>query len=186
VLGESQSGQIQEVGFDLYTRMLERAVRALRAGKAIDFDPALDTGTEIKLHVPALLPQTYCDDVHERLTLYKRLANCTTPEDIEAMAEELVDRFGLLPEPAKVLLDTHRLRLLAAPLGVTRVDATHEALQLQFAKDAPVDRGKVIALVHKRRNLRLAGSDRLRLEARMAEWPLRVQAARDLLMALAA
>ena len=102
------------------------------------------------------------------------------------MAEELVDRFGLLPEPAKVLLDSHRLRLLAAPLGVIRVDATHEALQLQFASDAPVDRGKVIALVHKRKNLRLAGPDRLRLDAKMAEWPLRVQAARDLLGALAA
>jgi transcription-repair coupling factor (superfamily II helicase) len=186
VLGESQSGQIQEVGFDLYTRMLERAVRALRAGKPIDFDPALDTGTEIKLHVPALLPATYCDDVQERLTLYKRLANCQTADAIEAMAEELVDRFGLMPEAVKALLESHRLRLLAAPLGVTRVDATHEALQLQFSQDAAVDRGKVIALVHKRKNLRLAGSDRLRLDAKMAEWPLRVQAAKDLLMALAA
>ncbi|HEY6967511.1 MAG TPA: transcription-repair coupling factor [Burkholderiales bacterium] len=186
VLGDSQSGQIQEVGFDLYTRMLERAVRALKAGKAIDFDPALDGAAEIKLHVPALLPQAYCDDVHERLTLYKRLANCGTAEELDRMHEELVDRFGLLPEPAKVLLESHRLRLLAAPLGVTRVDATHEALQLQFAADAAVDRGKVIALVQKRRNLRLAGPDRLRLEAKMAEWPLRVQAARDLLGALAA
>jgi transcription-repair coupling factor (superfamily II helicase) len=185
VLGESQSGQIQEIGFDLYTRMLERAVRALKAGKAIDLDQ-VDGAAEIKLHVPALLPQTYCDDVHERLTLYKRLANCGTAEEIEAMAEELVDRFGLLPEPAKVLLDSHRLRLLAAPLGVTRVDATHEALQLQFASDSPIDRSKVIALVQKRKNLRLAGSDRLRLDAKMAEWPLRVQAAKDLLGALAA
>ena len=136
--------------------------------------------------MPALLPQTYCDDVHERLTLYKRLANCATREELDLMQEELVDRFGLLPEPAKVLLESHRLRLLAAPLGVTRVDATHEALLLQFAADAPVDRARVIALVQKRRNLKLAGSDRLRLEAKMAEWPLRVQAAKDLLGALAA
>ena len=185
VLGESQSGQIQEVGFDLYTRMLERAVRALKQGKAIDLDQA-DAGTEVKLHVPALLPETYCDDVHERLTLYKRLANCRTPEELDAMHEELVDRFGLLPEPAKALLESHRLRQLAAPLGVTRVDATHEAVQLQFDKDAPVDRNRVISLVQKRRNLRLAGPDRLRLDAKMAEWPLRVQAAKDLLGALAA
>jgi transcription-repair coupling factor (superfamily II helicase) len=186
VLGESQSGQIQEVGFDLYTRMLERAVRALKAGKAIDLDQPLDAAAEIKLHTPALLPETYCDDVHERLTLYKRLANCGTQEALDAMHEELIDRFGLLPEPAKVLLDSHRLRLLAAPLGVTRVDATHEALLLQFANDAPVERAKVIALVQRRKNLRLAGPDRLRLEAKMAEWPLRVQAARELLGALAA
>jgi transcription-repair coupling factor (superfamily II helicase) len=186
VLGESQSGQIQEIGFDLYTRMLERAVRALKQGKAIDLDQPLDSAAEIKLHTPALLPETYCDDVHERLTLYKRLANCRTQEELDAMHEELIDRFGLLPEPAKVLLDSHRLRLLAAPLGVTRVDATHEALLLQFANDAPVERAKVIALVQKRKNLRLAGPDRLRLEAKMAEWPLRVQAARELLGALAA
>ena len=185
VLGESQSGQIQEVGFDLYTRMLERAVRALKNGKAIDLDQPLDTGSEIKLHVPALLPETYCSDVHERLTLYKRLANCATAEALERMEEELVDRFGLLPEPAKALLESHRLRLLARPLGVTRVDATHEALLLQFEKDAPIDRGKLIALLQKRRNLRLAGQERLRLEAKMAEWPLRVQAAKDLMGALA-
>jgi len=186
VLGESQSGQIQEVGFDLYTRMLERAVRALKEGKAIDLDQALAAAAEIKLHTPALLPATYCDDVHERLTLYKRLANCRTAQDLDLMQEELVDRFGLLPEPAKVLLESHRLRLLAAPLGVTRLEATHETLLLQFANDAPVERGKVIALVQKRSNLRLAGPDRLRLDAKMAEWPLRVQAARDLLGVLAA
>jgi transcription-repair coupling factor (superfamily II helicase) len=186
VLGESQSGQIQEVGFDLYTRMLERAVKALKAGKAIDLDQPLDAGTEIKLHVPALLPELYCSDVQERLTLYKRLANCATQEELEGMREELIDRFGLLPEPAKALLDSHMLRLLAAPLGILRVDATHETLQLQFEKDPPVDRGRIISLVQKRNNLRLAGPDRLRLEAKMAEWPLRVQAAKDLLGALAA
>jgi transcription-repair coupling factor (superfamily II helicase) len=186
VLGASQSGQIQEVGFDLYTRMLERAVRALKNGKAIDLDQPLEGAAEIKLHTPALLPEAYCNDVHERLTLYKRLANCRTSEELDAMHEELIDRFGLLPEPAKVLLESHRLRLLAAPLGVTRVDATHEAVQLQFDKDAPVDRARVISLVQRRTNLRLTGTDRLRLEARMAEWPLRVQAARELLGALAA
>jgi transcription-repair coupling factor (superfamily II helicase) len=186
VLGESQSGQIQEVGFDLYTRMLERAVKALKDGKAIDLDQPLEAATEIKLHVPALLPELYCSDVHERLTLYKRLANCATQEQLDGLREELIDRFGLLPDPAKVLLDSHMLRLLAAPLGIARVDVTHETLQLQFLKDAPVDRGKIVALVQKRKNLRLAGPDRLRLEAKMAEWPLRVQAARELIGALAA
>jgi len=186
VLGESQSGQIQEVGFDLYTRMLERAVRALKNGKAIDLDQPLALATEIKLHVPALLPETYCHDVHERLTLYKRLANCGTREELELLREELVDRFGLLPDAAKVLLESHLLRLLAAPLGIARVDATHEALLLQFQKDSPVDRERIVQLLQKRRNLRLAGPERLRLEAKMAEWPLRVQAAKELLGALVA
>jgi transcription-repair coupling factor (superfamily II helicase) len=186
VLGESQSGQIQEVGFDLYTRMLERAVRALKDGKAIDLDQPLEAAAEIKLHTPALLPEAYCSDVQERLTLYKRLANCKTREELELMREELVDRFGLLPEAARALLDSHLLRLLAAPLGIARVDATHEALQLQFQKDPPIDRGKIIALVQKRKNIRLAGADRLRMEAKMPEWPQRVQAAKELLDALAA
>ena len=186
VLGDSQSGQIQEIGFDLYTRMLERAVRSLREGKAIDLDQPLESATEIKLHTPALLPETYCSDVHERLTLYKRLANCATQEDLDAMHEELIDRFGLLPEPARALLDSHQLRLLARPLGIARIDATHEALQLQFQSDSPVDRGKVIALVQKKKNIRLAGADRLRLEAKMPELPQRVQAVKDLLLLLAA
>jgi transcription-repair coupling factor (superfamily II helicase) len=186
VLGDSQSGQIQEVGFDLYTRMLERAVRALKNGKAIDLDQTTDPAVEINLHTPALLPETYCSDVHERLTLYKRLANCTTPADLEAMGEELIDRFGLLPEPAKALLESHALRMLATPLGITRVNATHEAVHLYFSTDSTVDRARIIQLVQKRRNLKLAGADRLRLEAKMAEWPLRVQAAKDLLLALAA
>ena len=186
VLGESQSGQIQEIGFDLYTRMLERAVRALKEGKAIDLDQPLEAAAEVKLHTPALLPEDYCSDVHERLTLYNRLANCKTREDLELMREELVDRFGLLPEAARALLDSHLLRMLAAPLGIARVDATHEALQLQFQKDPPIDRGKIIALVQKSRNMRLAGADRLRVEAKMPEWPQRVQAAKDLLGALAA
>ncbi|HUN69081.1 MAG TPA: transcription-repair coupling factor [Burkholderiales bacterium] len=186
VLGESQSGQIQEVGFDLYTRMLERAVRALKEGKAIDLDQPLDGAAEVKLHTPALLPDSYCSDVQERLTLYKRLANCATREDLERMHEELVDRFGLLPEPARALLDSHLLRLLASPLGIARLDATHEALQLQFHKDPPIDRARIIALVQKRKDLRLAGADRLRVESKMPEWPQRVQAAKDLLGALAA
>jgi transcription-repair coupling factor (superfamily II helicase) len=186
VLGDSQSGQIQEIGFDLYTRMLERAVRSLREGKAIDLDQPLESATEIKLHTPALLPETYCSDVHERLTLYKRLANCATQDDLDAMHEELIDRFGLLPEPARALLDSHQLRLLARPLGIARIDATHEALQLQFQSDSPVDRGKVIALVQKKKNIRLAGADRLRLEAKMPELPQRVQAVKDLLLQLAA
>ena len=184
VLGESQSGQIQEVGFDLYTRMLERAVRSLRKGKAIDLDAPMDTGVEINLHAPALLPESYCSDVHERLTLYKRLANCLSTEDLDTLREELIDRFGLLPDPARALLESHALRLLATPLGITRVNATHEAVHLHFSADTNVDRGRLIELIQKRRNLKLAGPDRLRLDAKMADWPLRVQAAKDLIGAL--
>ena len=95
VLGESQSGQMQEVGFNLYTEMLNAAVKSLKAGKEPDLSQPLAVNTEINLHAPALLPETYCSDIHERLVLYKRLANCETLDELELLQEELVDRFGL-------------------------------------------------------------------------------------------
>ena len=187
ILGEEQSGEIQEIGFSLYTRMLDRAVRRLKAGKAADIDEAVDISTEVNLHVPALLPETYCNDVHERLSIYKRLADAGTREELEALAEELVDRFGELPEPARALLACHQVRLAARPLGVTRVDATHEAVQLQFMKNPPLDGGKVIAFVQKKgKAARLAGPDRLRVEAKLPAWPERAEAVKQILLQLAA
>ncbi|MGE0874980.1 MAG: transcription-repair coupling factor [Burkholderiales bacterium] len=185
VLGESQSGEIQEVGFELYARMLDRAVRSLRRGKAIDLDEPIDVATEINLHAPALLPEAYCSDVHERLTLYKRLSNCAGADELDAMQEELVDRFGLLPEPAKALLECHRLRIAAKPLGVARVDATHETVLLQFEKQPPIEPAKLIAWAHRRR-ARLTGPDRVRLEAKMPEWPDRARQVATALRELAA
>src|SRR6266702_1493423 len=141
VLGESQSGEIQEVGFSLYARMLERAVRALKSGRAPALEKDLDLDTEVNLHVPALLPASYCSDVQERLALYKRLA-----------------------EAALALLECHRVRIAARPLGVSRVDATHEAVQLQFIKNPPLDGAKVIEFIRKKgRQARLAGAARVEL-----------------------
>lgn len=186
ILGEAQSGEIQEIGFDLYHRMLERAVRSLKAGKAIDLDQPLDAGTEINLHVPALLPESYCNDVHARLTLYKRLAHCETLGELEALAEELVDRFGPLPEPAQALLRCHELRVLARGVGVVRLDATHETVQLQFEKDPPIGAAKIVDFVHRRREARLAGPEKLRVPARAPTWQERAKAARAILVELAA
>jgi transcription-repair coupling factor (superfamily II helicase) len=186
VLGESQSGEIQEIGFSLYTQMLERAVRALKNGKAVDLEQSIDITTEINLHVPALLPDAYCSDVHERLTLYKRMSNCETREALDTMHEELVDRFGAMPEAARALLECHALRILAKPLGVSRLDATHESVVLQFGRDTVVDGAKIIDLMQKRRNWRLAGPEKLRIEARLPSWQERAQAAKDAFKALVA
>ncbi|HEX2334227.1 MAG TPA: transcription-repair coupling factor, partial [Burkholderiales bacterium] len=117
ILGEEQSGEIQEVGFTLYARMLERAVRRLKSGKTAAAEDAIDISTEVNLHVPALLPSTYCSDVQERLSLYKRLADAETRESLDLLREELVDRFGELPEPARALIECHRVRIAARPLG---------------------------------------------------------------------
>ncbi|MBI3371389.1 MAG: transcription-repair coupling factor [Betaproteobacteria bacterium] len=185
-LGESQSGEIQEIGFNLYAQMLERAVRALKTGKSIDLDAPLDVTTEINLHTPALLPEAYCSDVHERLTLYKRLANCETADALEAMFEELVDRFGLPPEAALALLECHRLRILSKRAGVSRVDATHEQLLLQFVKDAPVDPRRIVQLMQGNRNWRMAGQDRLKIEAKLPSWQERASKTKEAFKALTA
>src|SRR5882762_9972091 len=167
--------------------MLEGAVRALKSGRAPALEKDFDLDTEVNLHVPALLPASYCSDVQERLSLYKRLADAETAEQLEALREELVDRFGELPEPARALLQCHEVRLAARPLGVTRVDATHEAVQLQFVKNPPLDGGKVIDFIRKKgRAARLAGPDRLRVDAKLPAWQERAQAVKDILRQLAA
>src|SRR5687768_14871273 len=187
VLGEDQSGEMQEVGFSLYARMLDKAVRSLKAGKAVDMEGTVDVSTEVNLHVPALLPADYCSDVHERLSLYKRLADADSREALDALHEELVDRFGELPEPARALLECHHVRIAARALGVARVDATHEAVQLQFIKSPPLDAAKVIEFIRKKgRHARLAGPEKLRVDAKLPAWQERAAAVKDILQQLAA
>ncbi len=179
VLGDEQSGEMQEVGFNLYVAMLDTAVRALKQGREPDLAAPLGVTTEINLHVPALLPAGYCADVHERLVLYKRLANCETQDVLDLLREELVDRFGPLPEPARALVESHRLRILGRPLGIARIDATDTAIQLQFVKHPPIEPAKVLNLVQQNKNYRLAGQDRLRIEAPLPDLRARVAAIRQ-------
>jgi transcription-repair coupling factor (superfamily II helicase) len=164
VLGESQSGEMQEVGFNLFNEMLLSAVKSLKDGKEPDLIAPLAVTTEINLHLPALLPEDYCDDVHERLVLYKRLANCSTCEELQALEEELIDRFGLPPEPARVLIETHRLRLDTQNMGIQKLDAGDKAVSIQFEPNPPIDPARLIKLIQSRREYKLAGQDKLRIE----------------------
>ncbi len=164
VLGDSQSGEMQEVGFQLYNDMLRRAVAAMKAGRVPDLTEPLGITTEINLHVPALLPEKYCNDVHERLVLYKRLATVDSLEELDRLQEELVDRFGPTPEPTQALLACHRLRLTGMPLGVTKIDSGPERTTIHFVKHPPFDAGALILLVQKDGRIRFAGPDRLRIE----------------------
>ncbi|WP_301100850.1 transcription-repair coupling factor [Propionivibrio sp.] len=184
VLGESQSGEMKEVGFNLFTEMLNRAVSALKQGKAPDLSQPLDIATEINLHTPALLPSDYAPDVHERLTLYKRLANGQSIDDITDMHEELVDRFGELPPQAQSLLDSHRLRLLCKPLGIIKLDATSEHIVVHFEPNPPIEPIRIINLIQKDRNYRLAGQDKLSLKRHSPTLADRVAAVKDLLRQL--
>ncbi len=174
VLGDSQSGEMQEIGFNLYCAMLDTAVKALKAGKEPDLNAPLGVTTEINLHTPALLPDAYCSDVHERLVIYKRLANCGTDDQLQLLQEELIDRFGDLPDPTRVLIDSHRLRIHGKPLGIARLDASDNAIQLQFVPNPPIDPLKIIKLIQTRRNYKLAGPDRLRIEIKLPELKARV------------
>ena len=184
VLGERQSGEMQEIGFNLYTDMLNHAVRSLKAGREPNLDQPFDVTTEVNLHLPALLPSDYCQDVHERLVLYKRLANADSLDALEKMTEELVDRFGDLPGAARSLLESHKLRILGKPLGVARMDATSETIQIQFTPHPPIDPKKVLVLVQKRKGWKLAGPTKLRVDLVTSNLMERAGAARDVLESL--
>ncbi|MFT3850078.1 MAG: transcription-repair coupling factor [Propionivibrio sp.] len=184
VLGENQSGAMQEIGFNLFTEMLNRAVSQLRQGKEADLLEPLGIATEINLHTPALLPNDYAPDVHERLTLYKRLANCDALDDLSAMQEELVDRFGEMPPQAVSLLESHRLRLLCKPLGIVKLDATATNVVVQFEPNPPIEPIRIINLIQKDRNYKLAGQDKLSLSRQCPTLADRVGAVKDLIRQL--
>jgi transcription-repair coupling factor (superfamily II helicase) len=179
VLGESQSGEMQEIGFSLYTDMLNAAITSLRQGHEPDMAHPLGVTTEINLHTPALLPSDYCGDIHQRLMLYKRLANCTTLEELDDLHQELIDRFGLLPVPAHALLDSHRLRILAKPLGVIKVDASADAIQIQFVPNPPVDPMKIITMIQSKRHYKLNGPDKLKIDLKYGDLTQRVLAIKN-------
>ncbi|TBR13198.1 MAG: transcription-repair coupling factor, partial [Rugosibacter sp.] len=181
VLGENQSGEIHEIGFAMYTNMLNAAVTALKAGKDVpDLTLPLALTAEINLHTPALLTQDYCPDVHERLMLYKRLANCENDDELRLLQEELIDRYGALPHQSLALLETHRIRLAARALGIKKVDAGPAAIQLQFVPNPPIDPAKIIQLIQKERTIKLAGQDKLSWQKSTATLQERVSALREL------
>lgn len=184
ILGEGQSGEMIQVGFTLYTEMLKQAVRDLKKGRQPDLDAPLGITTEIKLHSPALLPESYCPDIHERLVLYKRLAVCETVQQINAIHEELVDRFGLPEQPVKTLIESHHLRLAAKELGIDAIDATSEAVTVTFGKHHQIDPTEIILLIQSDRNYRLAGADKLRFTAQMEDVEMRIKMVKSVLKTL--
>ncbi|MDZ4254024.1 MAG: transcription-repair coupling factor [Sulfuritalea sp.] len=181
VLGESQSGEIHEIGFAMYTNMLNAAVRALKAGEKVpDLTQPLSITSEINLRVPALLTNDYCPDVHERLTLYKRLANCDSEDDLRDMQEELIDRYGEMPAQTLALMETHRLRQAGRALGLAKLDAGPTAIQLQFIPNPPIDPTNIIRLLQSDRSFKLAGQDKLLWQKPTAALNERVAAVKEL------
>lgn len=186
VLGESQSGNIHEIGFTMYSEMLNTAVRALKSGEEPDLDNPMSSLCEVNLHVSALLPSDYCPDVNARLGMYKKLSHAAHEDDIINIQEELIDRYGKLPEPALTLIAGHKLRLQAEPLGIIKIDASENQAMIQFSAKPNIDPLRIIELIQKQRNVKLAGQDKLKIELKAAaQTTARIDAVRQVLRALA-
>ncbi len=186
LLGDEQSGQIQEIGFSLYTELLARAVESLRSGREPDLDAPLDTGVDINLHVAALLPDDYVPDVHLRLILYKRISGTKTADDLRELQVELIDRFGLLPDATKNLMRIAGLKQRAAALGIEKIDAADAGGYLLFGDDSRIDPVALVKLVQNdSRCYRLQGSHRLSFRLDLQDIAARFRAIEDLMGKLA-
>ena len=164
LLGDDQSGQIASIGFSLYMDMLDKAVNALKEGREPSLDDATSGHTEVELRIPALLPEDYIADVNTRLSLYKRLASCTSQDDIDEFQVECIDRFGLLPEPAKNLIEVAEIKLKAQALGILKVDLSAQGGTIEFKETTKVNPGYIISLVQTKPNtFKFEGSQKLRL-----------------------
>ncbi|MEN8174590.1 MAG: transcription-repair coupling factor [Pseudomonadota bacterium] len=176
LLGDEQSGQINEIGFTLYTELLERAVKAIREGRQVQLDRPLDHGAEVDLGIPALIPEDYLADVHTRLVMYKRIASADSEQELRDIQVEMIDRFGLLPDPVKNLFAVTSVKLLAHPLGVRKLDVGSESGRIQFNENPAIDFGQVIRLIQTRpREFKLDGQDKLRFFGRFEKPESRVQ-----------
>ena len=185
LLGEDQSGQMAEVGFSLYTELLERAVRSIRQGKLPDADAQEARGAEVDLHVPALIPEDYLPDVHTRLTLYKRISGARDAAGLRELQVEMIDRFGLLPDPAKNLFAIAELKLAATELGIRKIDLGANGGRIEFVDKPSVDPMAVIQLIQGQpKKYRMDGPDRLRMTLELPDAATRVAAAHGLLLAL--
>ncbi len=173
LLGEDQSGQMAEVGFSLYTELLERAVRSIKRGQAARPRRARTAhGAEVELHVPALIPDDYLPDVHTRLTLYKRISSARDADELRELQVEMIDRFGLLPDPAKHLFAIAELKLHATALGIRKLDLGENGGRVQFVAKPNVDPMAVIQLIQGQPKLYpMDGPDKLQAQAGTARRP---------------
>jgi len=185
LLGEEQSGQIEEVGFSLYTEMLDRAVRALKSGKVPDFELTSEHEAEIELHVPALIPDDYLPDINARLTLYKRIASARDEEELRELQVEMIDRFGLLPDPVKNLFAVTQLKLAATALGIRKLELGANGGRVIFRPQPNVEPLTIIKMIQAQpRVYVLDGQDKLRLKMPLEGAAERLRAANDLLSSL--
>ncbi len=186
LLGETQSGMIDEVGFALYSELLNRAIQSLQAGRLPETDTSLHSGTEINLHAPALFPENYLPDVHMRLILYKRLSSVKNLGALQELKEEIIDRFGVLPDPGQLLFKATELKILTTPMGIKKIDAGPRGVRIEFIDKPDIDPGAILRLLQSApRTCKLDGPNRLRILGEMPDVESRIKAIRGFLVALA-
>lgn len=182
LLGDEQSGQIQSVGFSLYSQLLQQAVEALRRGDVPDVDAPLAPATDVNLHSPALIPEDYLPDTNARLILYKRIAAAKSDDELRELQVEMIDRFGLLPDPARQLFTLASLKLGAERCGVEALELGDKGGHMEFSETTRIDPLRLVTLVQEQPlQYRLAGPTRLRIEQSLPDNSSRVQLARELL-----
>ncbi len=185
LLGEQQSGSMQTIGYSLYMEMLEKATKAIQKGKTPNFDSPLSLTAEISMHMPALIPDDYLGDVHQRLLFYKRISNTDTQEKLDNIRMELIDRFGLPPQAVKQLFSVHQLRLKAEQLGITKIDISSHGGSIEFSPDTPVQAISIIQMMQKHPTFfRMEGGQRLKVMVMLEEYDKRIQFINDLLDSL--
>ncbi len=185
LLGDDQSGQIQGIGFTLYMEMLEEAIQSIKEGKTPNMDKPLNHGSEINLHLPALIPDDYLPDVHNRLIMYKRIASAKSETELKELQIEMIDRFGLLPEATKNLFRVTSFKLIAEHLGIVKLDAGSQSGRLEFDSTPKVDPFTLVMMVQKQpQKYKLEGASHLRFILDMDDSEKRFNAVDNLLQEL--
>jgi transcription-repair coupling factor (superfamily II helicase) len=185
LLGEDQSGQMAEIGFSMYTELLERAVKSIRSGKIPDFDPSTRFGSDVELNIPALIPDDYLPDVHARLTLYKRIASARDSDELKDLQIEMIDRFGLLPDPTKQLFAVTELKQQATPLGIKKLELGAAGGRVHFNAQPTIDPMSVIRMIQSQpKTYAMEGGDKLKIKLELPDVASRLRTAKALLTTL--
>jgi transcription-repair coupling factor (superfamily II helicase) len=185
LLGDEQSGQITEIGFTLYAELLERAIQSLKANLPIDFDQPIMRASEVDFHIPTLIPEDYIADVHRRLIEYKRIASASDEDGLREIQMELIDRFGLLPEPLRQLFRITRIKLQTVALGVDKIDIGEASGKIVFNPNPNIDPMKIIELIQRDpRQYRFDGKQTLRIVCQSGELEDRFKQVENLLKTL--
>ena len=185
ILGDGQSGQITEIGFTLYSELLERAVQSLKANLPIDFDQPIMRASEVDFHIPALIPDDFISDIHRRLIEYKRIASASDEAGLREIQMELIDRFGLLPEPLQQLFRITRIKLQTIALGVDKIDVGEESGKIVFNSNPNINPMKIIELIQSDpQQYRFDGKQTLRIDCQSGELEGRFKQVEDLLKTL--